>query len=137
MYWTAKQQLAHHSVTGCNIQPGDLMGSGTISGPVSLTVLFFDVISLSFNHMFIQEVKDLLLLIIKSSFQEFFTDAFIFSPLQVGLWPWRRSILEIARVTCNYWAGLGGDFFSVSICIFWVYWMCSTIFQWSHYISFC
>lgn len=33
MYWTAKQQLAHHSVTGCNIQPGDLMGSGTISGP--------------------------------------------------------------------------------------------------------
>ena len=85
MYWTAKQQLAHHSVTGCNIQPGDLMGSGTISGPVSLTVLFFDVISFSFNHMFIQEVKDLLLLIIKSSFQEFFTDAFIFSPLQVGL----------------------------------------------------
>lgn len=32
MYWTAKQQLAHHTVTGCNIQPGDLMGSGTISG---------------------------------------------------------------------------------------------------------
>lgn len=34
MYWTAKQQLAHHTVTGCNIQPGDLMGSGTISGSV-------------------------------------------------------------------------------------------------------
>lgn len=33
MYWTMKQQLAHHSVTGCNIRPGDLMGSGTISGP--------------------------------------------------------------------------------------------------------
>jgi len=33
MYWTPKQQLAHHTVTGCNIQPGDLMGSGTISGP--------------------------------------------------------------------------------------------------------
>jgi len=32
MYWTAKQQLAQHTVTGCNIQPGDLMGSGTISG---------------------------------------------------------------------------------------------------------
>jgi len=32
MYWTPKQQLAHHTVTGCNIQPGDLMGSGTISG---------------------------------------------------------------------------------------------------------
>lgn len=33
MYWTGKQQLAHHSVTGCNMQPGDLLGSGTISGP--------------------------------------------------------------------------------------------------------
>ena len=30
-----KQQLAHHTVTGCNINPGDLMGSGTISGDVS------------------------------------------------------------------------------------------------------
>ncbi|XP_041460201.1 fumarylacetoacetase-like [Lytechinus variegatus] len=33
MYWTMKQQLAHHTVTGCNAQPGDLMGSGTLSGP--------------------------------------------------------------------------------------------------------
>lgn len=32
MYWTMKQQLAHHSVSGCNMQPGDLLGSGTISG---------------------------------------------------------------------------------------------------------
>jgi fumarylacetoacetase len=32
MYWTMKQQLAHHTVTGCNTRPGDLMGSGTISG---------------------------------------------------------------------------------------------------------
>ncbi|XP_074627785.1 fumarylacetoacetase-like [Acropora palmata] len=32
MYWTAKQQLVHHTVTGCNVRPGDLMGSGTISG---------------------------------------------------------------------------------------------------------
>lgn len=39
MYWTMKQQLAHHTVTGCNINPGDLMGSGTISGEV--TLLFF------------------------------------------------------------------------------------------------
>lgn len=28
-----KQQLAHHTVSGCNLQPGDLLGSGTISGP--------------------------------------------------------------------------------------------------------
>ncbi|XP_014247475.1 fumarylacetoacetase [Cimex lectularius] len=33
MYWTPKQQLAHHTVTGCNVNPGDLMASGTISGP--------------------------------------------------------------------------------------------------------
>jgi fumarylacetoacetase len=35
MYWTMKQQLAHHSVTGCIMHPGDLLASGTISGPVS------------------------------------------------------------------------------------------------------
>ena len=35
LYWTMKQQLAHHSVTGCNMRPGDLCGSGTISGKVS------------------------------------------------------------------------------------------------------
>jgi len=33
MYWTMKQQLTHHTVTGCNTNPGDLMASGTISGP--------------------------------------------------------------------------------------------------------
>jgi len=33
MYWTMKQQLAHHTVSGCNLRPGDLLGSGTISGP--------------------------------------------------------------------------------------------------------
>lgn len=34
MYWSQAQQLAHHTVTGCNMCPGDLLGSGTISGPV-------------------------------------------------------------------------------------------------------
>ncbi|HND92036.1 MAG TPA: fumarylacetoacetase [Anaerolineales bacterium] len=33
MYWTMRQQLAHHTVNGCNMRPGDLLGSGTISGP--------------------------------------------------------------------------------------------------------
>lgn len=32
MYWTMKQQLTHHTVTGCNARPGDLLASGTISG---------------------------------------------------------------------------------------------------------
>ncbi|CAH0400757.1 unnamed protein product [Chilo suppressalis] len=32
LYWTAKQQLAQQTITGCNIRPGDLLGSGTISG---------------------------------------------------------------------------------------------------------
>lgn len=34
MYWSMAQQLAHHTVGGCNMQTGDLCGSGTISGPV-------------------------------------------------------------------------------------------------------
>ncbi|MFN5182845.1 MAG: fumarylacetoacetase [Bacteroidota bacterium] len=33
MYWTMEQQLAHHTVNGCNVNVGDLMASGTISGP--------------------------------------------------------------------------------------------------------
>ncbi len=33
MYWNVNQQLAHHTVNGCNIQDGDLYASGTISGP--------------------------------------------------------------------------------------------------------
>ncbi|RMF83921.1 MAG: fumarylacetoacetase [Planctomycetota bacterium] len=33
LYWTMTQQLAHHTITGCNIRPGDLLASGTISGP--------------------------------------------------------------------------------------------------------
>ena len=33
MYWNMAQQLAHHTVNGCNINPGDMYGSGTISGP--------------------------------------------------------------------------------------------------------
>lgn len=32
MYWTMKQQLAHHTINGCNTKTGDLYGSGTISG---------------------------------------------------------------------------------------------------------
>lgn len=32
-YWTVAQMLTHHTVTGCNLQPGDLLGSGTLSGP--------------------------------------------------------------------------------------------------------
>jgi fumarylacetoacetase len=31
-YWTAAQIVAHHTSNGCNLQPGDLLGSGTISG---------------------------------------------------------------------------------------------------------
>ncbi len=33
LYWTMAQQLAHHTVNGCKVNSGDLMGSGTISGP--------------------------------------------------------------------------------------------------------
>ncbi|MDC0570623.1 fumarylacetoacetase [Flavobacteriaceae bacterium] len=33
MYWNMAQQLAHHTVNGCPVNAGDMMGSGTISGP--------------------------------------------------------------------------------------------------------
>lgn len=33
-YWSIGQMVAHHTVGGCNLNPGDLLGSGTISGPV-------------------------------------------------------------------------------------------------------
>jgi len=33
MYWNMAQQLAHHTINGCNINAGDLLASGTISGP--------------------------------------------------------------------------------------------------------
>ena len=33
MYWTMSQQLTHHTSNGCKVNSGDLMGSGTISGP--------------------------------------------------------------------------------------------------------
>ena len=32
-YWTVAQIVAHHTVNGCNLQPGDLLGTGTLSGP--------------------------------------------------------------------------------------------------------
>jgi fumarylacetoacetase len=33
MYWTVAQLVAHHASNGCNLRPGDLLASGTISGP--------------------------------------------------------------------------------------------------------
>jgi fumarylacetoacetase len=33
MYWNPAQMIAHHASNGCNLRPGDLLGSGTVSGP--------------------------------------------------------------------------------------------------------
>ena len=33
LYWNMNQQIAHHTITGCNLRTGDLLASGTISGP--------------------------------------------------------------------------------------------------------
>jgi len=35
MYWTLAQLVAHHASNGCNLRPGDLIASGTVSGPAS------------------------------------------------------------------------------------------------------
>jgi fumarylacetoacetase len=32
-YWTVAQLVAHHTVNGCNLRAGDLLGTGTLSGP--------------------------------------------------------------------------------------------------------
>jgi fumarylacetoacetase len=37
MYWTMAQLLAHHASNGCNLRPGDLLASGTVSGPTRET----------------------------------------------------------------------------------------------------
>jgi fumarylacetoacetase len=61
MYWNAKQQLVHHTVTGCNIRPGDLLGSGTISGPVSIYMrpipANIDLSNCAFFLLFIGSIK--------------------------------------------------------------------------------
>ena len=33
MHWTVAQLIAHHTSNGCNLRPGDLLASGTVSGP--------------------------------------------------------------------------------------------------------
>ena len=35
-YWTLSQLVAHHTVNGCNLRAGDLLGTGTLSGPQPL-----------------------------------------------------------------------------------------------------
>jgi len=35
LYWTVAQMVAHQTCNGCNIEPGDLFGTGTISGPTA------------------------------------------------------------------------------------------------------
>lgn len=35
LYWSFSQMIAHHTITGCNLRTGDLLGSGTISGTVA------------------------------------------------------------------------------------------------------
>jgi fumarylacetoacetase len=32
-YWTVSQMVAHHTINGCNLRPGEVLGSGTVSGP--------------------------------------------------------------------------------------------------------
>jgi fumarylacetoacetase len=47
LYWNVNQQLAHHTVNGCNIKVGDMYASGTISGPSAGS--FGSMLELSWN----------------------------------------------------------------------------------------
>jgi fumarylacetoacetase len=44
-YWTLSQIITHHTVNGCNLQPGDLIGTGTMSGPEPDQALSFNELS--------------------------------------------------------------------------------------------
>jgi len=55
MYWSMAQQLAHHTVAGCNTRVGDLMGSGTISGPTPDS--FGSLLELTWNAKNALELK--------------------------------------------------------------------------------
>lgn len=35
-YWSLEQMIAHHTLGSCNLRPGDMLGTGTISSPVRL-----------------------------------------------------------------------------------------------------
>ncbi|WP_233828362.1 fumarylacetoacetase [Paraburkholderia sp. ZP32-5] len=56
MYWTMAQQLAHHTVSGCNTRVGDLMGSGTISGATEDS--FGSLLELTWNGKKPLELKE-------------------------------------------------------------------------------
>lgn len=47
LYWSFAQQLAHHTVNGCNMRTGDICGTGTISGPLKDS--FGSMLELSWN----------------------------------------------------------------------------------------
>ena len=54
-YWTVDQMVAHHTYTGCNLRPGDLLGTGTISCDVSpfgaALLMCFLPQDLFYNHL--------------------------------------------------------------------------------------
>ena len=56
MYWNMCQQLAHHTINGCNIKAGDIMASGTISGPKKQE--FGSMLELSWGGKNIIELKN-------------------------------------------------------------------------------
>lgn len=56
LYWNINQQLAHHTINGCNVQPGDVYASGTISGPSPGS--FGSLLELSWNGQKPLEMPD-------------------------------------------------------------------------------
>ena len=50
MYWNMAQQLAHHTINGCNVNAGDLMASGTISGPKKSEFGSMEAVWLAFSN---------------------------------------------------------------------------------------
>ncbi|SEJ90375.1 fumarylacetoacetate hydrolase [Sphingobium sp. AP50] len=58
MYWTVAQMVAHHTSNGCNMRPGDLLGTGTISGPDNASFGSLMEISQAGKHAFTLETGE-------------------------------------------------------------------------------
>ncbi|KAB2022385.1 hypothetical protein ES319_D07G206900v1 [Gossypium barbadense] len=54
LYWIVTQQVAHHTINGCNLRPGDLLRTGTISGEM-VTMLVLEPVLVRLSHHAIEE----------------------------------------------------------------------------------
>lgn len=83
LYWTPKQQLAHHASSGCRMNAGDLLASGTISGPVrkeqefQIFLKFWNSVCFYIYRRYWYK-RTIWIIKLKTKIFEFFTDLWLF-----------------------------------------------------------